>query len=96
MESVLLIRNTTMKTPYEKVVVRLWKSTGNYILIFPEDKQPGGLLNSFEWVGQHGSRDPKDVIRATIPATYQQAQHAVQEYETLYNCKLKIVKRVSG
>lgn len=85
----------SMKDQREKVVVRVWRSTNTPILIFPDDKQPGGLVQMYEQVGQHGAGDPRGVVRATRPATAQEAEDAVKSYERHYNnCKLRVVKRV--
>lgn len=82
-----------MKDEVERVVVRVWNRTETPILIFPDDKQPGGLVQMYEKIGQHGAGSAPGVVKQTRPATFQEAQAAVKEYERLYNCKLKIVKR---
>lgn len=82
-----------MKDKAEKVVVRVWNRGGTPILIFPDDKQPGGLVQMWEPCGQHGSGSAPGVVKQTRPATFQEAQEVVAEYERYYRCKLKLVKR---
>lgn len=83
-----------MKQNYEKAVIRVWRSTNNPIIIFPDDKQPGGLVMMFEEIGQHGAGDPRGVVQATRPATAQETSDMVRYYERFYNTKLRVVKRV--
>lgn len=82
-----------MKDEVERVVVRVWNRTETPILIFPDDKQPGGLVQMWEPCGEHGAGSASGVVKQTRPATFQEAQQVVKEYEKHYRCKLKIVKR---
>jgi hypothetical protein len=78
------------------VVVRVWKS-GNKtpILLFPEDTDSRRYtIGMWEEVGQHGDGDHQVVVQKTRLATDEEAQKIIKRYETLYDCKLRLKKRL--
>jgi hypothetical protein len=66
---------TAQDTEETLVVFRVWGS--EVIALFPADKEPGGLVNSYMHIAQHGAADYEHIIHESRPASE-------YEYEDLY------------
>lgn len=79
-----------------KAVCRIWKEKPKTpILIFPEWHDHNYTVMMYEHVGQHGSGDHQLVRSKTRLATNEEAALLIKEYETHYQCKLKMLKRMN-
>lgn len=88
-----------MTTP---VIFRKWKPRrefdeegGDIIALFPTELGTNDpyTSSSYEHVGQHGSADPGEVMKATVPATPTEYADLKAELEGIGYDDLKIVKR---
>jgi hypothetical protein len=79
-----------------KVIFRKWeKYTWRIIAIFPEVvscDNPYKCL-SWEYVGEHGSCDPCEVINNTFPATFYDYSWDKKYLEEHYGYQLKVITR---
>ncbi len=79
-----------------KTVCRVWKKEPKTpILIFPDWKSNDYKVMVYEHIGQHSKGDPQGVIQQTRLAKLNEALPLINEYETHYSCKLKLMKRVN-
>ncbi len=81
-----------------RVIVRVWKKNVAFaetpILIFPNEIERNYYVQMWEPVGQHGSGDPRLVVMRTRPATAEETADVIRQYETYYECSLKVMKRM--
>ena len=78
------------------VVFRRWRDSSNIIALFPEIPTDlnGRHCEAYEHVGQHGGADYHGVVRATRPATMEEAAPLAEELRRVgYN--LDPIKRAS-
>lgn len=78
------------------VVFRRWRDTGSIIALFPEIPSDinGYFCEAYEHVGQHGGADFHGVMRATKPATDEEAAPLAGELVNL-GYRLKPIRRAS-
>lgn len=85
-----------MTEPITKVVFRVWKSghgKGETIALFPHiEADHAGNCLCYERVGQHGAADYSGCIRATRPATSEEATPLKSELERL-GYRLEVIQR---
>ena len=78
-----------------QAIVRIWKKEPkSAIIIFPQQVERRYQVMMWEPVGQHGSGDPYAVVDLTRPATTQETESVVKEYENHYNASLVVRKRL--
>ena len=78
------------------VAFRRWRDNGSIIALFPEIPSDihGYFCEAYEHVGQHGGADYHGVVKATRPATDEEAASLAQELVRIgYN--LQPIKRAS-
>lgn len=79
----------------EKVIVRVWKKEPKTpILIFPEWEGNQYRVQMWEFIGQHGEGDAQAVIDQTRPATDEEAELAIKNYEKYYDTQLTRIRRM--
>ncbi len=78
------------------VVLRVWRSGGGVLALLPTlpSDNFGHYCVSYEHVGQHGGADYQLCIRATRPATSEEAAPFVRELERI-GYRLRVVKRAT-
>jgi hypothetical protein len=79
-----------------QVVFRRWRDSGGIIALFPEMPSDinGYFCEAYEHIGQHGGADYHGVVRATRPATDEEAAPLAGELARLgYN--LQPISRAS-
>jgi hypothetical protein len=78
------------------VILRRWLDTGDLIALFPDQPADyrGWLVDSFMHVGQHAAADYHGVVRATKPASPDEAADLIRELERI-GYRLKVIKRTS-
>src|SRR5580700_484630 len=79
-----------------RVVFRRWRDTSDIIALFPEIPSDinGYFCEAYEHVGQHGGADYHGVVRATRPATDEEASFLAKEL-TRIGYSLQCIKRAS-
>jgi hypothetical protein len=78
----------TKRKEKTRTVFRKWKDNGDVIALFPDDREPNGMIGSYEHVGQHGGADYHGVLRQTKPAMpkeYAELKHELQSHPYRYN-----------
>lgn len=76
----------------ERVIFRKWKSNGDLIAFFPDQKD-GPYIASYQHVGQHGRASYPHP--QTDPATPEEYADLLAELRRIGYSELKIVTRVS-
>lgn len=76
-----------------RVIVRVWKGSHDPILIFPDWEEHKGYYQMWEPVGQHGAGDYKGIVKKTLPASDEEANGVISQYEKYYDCKLTRIKK---
>ncbi len=84
-----------MKEAPIKAIVRVWKKEPkSAIIIFPQLVERRYQVMMWEPIGQHGAGDPYAVVEQTRPATPQETERVVKEYENYYDASLVVRKRL--
>jgi len=82
---------TTAQDTEETIVVfRVWE--GEIIALFPANKEPGGLVSSYMYVGEHGAADYGHIIHESRPASEYEYEDLHAELEDR-GYKLKVLKK---
>ena len=67
----------------ERAIVRKWKDTGDFEIMFPDvDEEPGHVL--CHSTGGHGVSPHWSVMKTTLPATTEEAEEALASYCAAY------------
>lgn len=79
------------------VVFRRWRDGGDIVALFPgiPTDTHGHFCEAYEHVGQHGGADYHGVIRATTPASDEDAASLAGELDRV-GYSLAVVKRASS
>jgi len=74
------------------VIFRVLNEDESVIALFPEQYQPGGMVGSYQKIGQHGAADYQWVVATSRPALDYEYEDLAAELEEV-GYRLRILKK---